>query len=625
MRSLNGHLTAKASLGATFMILASGANGESISAGHGAPATASWTGLRQERPRLLITAEDWRDIRERRAREPEFAGICEGLVRQARAAAERPPLQRKMVGRRLLSVSSEALRRIFRHVAAYRLTEDRVFVEAARREMLAAAAFSDWNPAHFLDTAEMTAALAIGYDGLWEVLDAEARDRIRVAIRDLGLRPALTGKDSLFFYQARNNWNQVCLGGLTLGALAIAEDEPDLAGQILAEMRGHIANGLSPYAPDGVYPEGPGYWRYGTAYQILLIEALRTALGADDGQSRARGFLESADFVRHMEGPTGYYFNFADAGDHRGGSILLLWFARERGQPMLARPVVETLRRTVGGGRGFQSDRFLPMILKWWPASDAAPAPPLPRFWSGGGPNAVAAWRTDWDDPAAVYFAVKAGGGAVNHGHLDAGSFVFEAGGERWAEDLGAQGYESLEKLGVRLWERRPGGQRWEVFRLNNHSHNTLTVDGALHRPDALATFTRADAAGAEIDLSPVFRGAASKATRTVRWRGADGVEIEDRLEGLRPGAEVRWALVTSAAAEIAGNTVRLTRRDRAARIVFDLAPSIAVESIETPGGFNAPNPGQRRVAARALADAEGRAHFRVSLQPVAQPAVEAP
>jgi hypothetical protein len=34
--------------------------------------------------------------------------------------------------------------------------------------MLAAAAFSDWNPSHFLDVAEMTAALAIGYDWLYE-------------------------------------------------------------------------------------------------------------------------------------------------------------------------------------------------------------------------------------------------------------------------------------------------------------------------------------------------------------------------------------------------------------------------------------------------------------------------
>ena len=38
--------------------------------------------------------------------------------------------------------------------------------ERLEEEMLAAAGFSDWNPGSFLDVAEMTTALAIGYDWL---------------------------------------------------------------------------------------------------------------------------------------------------------------------------------------------------------------------------------------------------------------------------------------------------------------------------------------------------------------------------------------------------------------------------------------------------------------------------
>lgn len=576
--------------------------------------------LHREHPRLLITESDWRNIRERRAREPEFAEICEGVVRRARAAAELPPIERKLTGRRLLYVSQEALRRVFLHVASFRLTSDRAFVEAARREMLAAADFSDWNPDHFLDTAELTAALAVGYDGLWDVLDIEARNRIRAAIRDLGLRPALEQKASRFFYRARNNWNQVCLGGLALGALAIAEDEPDLANRMLAEARRHIGNGLSAYAPDGVYPEGPVYWRYGTSYQIALIEAFRTALGTDDELPRAPGFLESSDFMLHMRGPFGQYFNFADSSHPPIGDPSFLWFARERNRPSIARFVISSLRRVLLDSGATKAERWLPLVLKWWPTPGKMDSEAPPLFWSGGGPNPVAAWRTAWDDPAAVYFAVKGGGATVNHGHLDAGSFVFDAGGVRWAEDLGLQDYESLERLGVRLWDGKPGGQRWQIFRLNNHSHNTLTIEGGLHRPDALATFARADAGGAEIDLSPVFRGAAAKVTRGVRWRGVEGVEIEDRLEGLRPGAEVRWSLVTSAEAQIRGNAFQLFREGRALEIEFDAtAPRLTVESIEKPGGFNAENPGRRRLDLFTTADANGRAAIRAALRPLAR------
>jgi len=41
--------------------------------------------------------------------------------------------------------------------------------------MLAAAQFPDWFPKHFLDTAEMTAALGVGYDWLFDFLSAEER------------------------------------------------------------------------------------------------------------------------------------------------------------------------------------------------------------------------------------------------------------------------------------------------------------------------------------------------------------------------------------------------------------------------------------------------------------------
>jgi hypothetical protein len=46
---------------------------------------------------------------------------------------------------------------------AYHLSGDVEHVRRCEKEMLAAARFSDWNPSHFLDVAEMTFALAIGF------------------------------------------------------------------------------------------------------------------------------------------------------------------------------------------------------------------------------------------------------------------------------------------------------------------------------------------------------------------------------------------------------------------------------------------------------------------------------
>lgn len=56
-----------------------------------------------------------------------------------------------------------------------------------------------WNPSHFLDVAEMTGGLAIGYDWLYDDLSPESREKIRQAIVAKGLGPALASQHSCVF------------------------------------------------------------------------------------------------------------------------------------------------------------------------------------------------------------------------------------------------------------------------------------------------------------------------------------------------------------------------------------------------------------------------------------------
>ena len=50
----------------------------------------------------------------------------------------------------------------------YRLHGDRRYVDRLWRDLDAVAAFPDFNPKHFLDTAEMTHALGVAYDWLYD-------------------------------------------------------------------------------------------------------------------------------------------------------------------------------------------------------------------------------------------------------------------------------------------------------------------------------------------------------------------------------------------------------------------------------------------------------------------------
>ena len=73
------------------------------------------------------------------------------------------------------------------------------------------------------------------------------------------------------------------------------------------------------FAPDGGFEEGPTYWLYATAYNLMYIDALDTALGTDFGVSNAEGFDRTGDYHIQADGPTYLLSNFGDAG--MGGAI----------------------------------------------------------------------------------------------------------------------------------------------------------------------------------------------------------------------------------------------------------------------------------------------------------------
>ncbi|MBO7679545.1 MAG: hypothetical protein J6S75_07745, partial [Thermoguttaceae bacterium] len=121
--------------------------------------------------------------------DPIWGAYYSALENHANALLDVPPLERILEGRRLLPVSREALRRIFTLTFCAEIHPEKTeYAERALAEMRAIAQFSDWNPLHFLDVGEMTAAMAIGYDALRSRMSEEDQNLIAGAIVDKGLR-----------------------------------------------------------------------------------------------------------------------------------------------------------------------------------------------------------------------------------------------------------------------------------------------------------------------------------------------------------------------------------------------------------------------------------------------------
>ncbi len=243
-------------------------------------------------PRLLVTDADWKNLPAKMEQNPIINNIVTTTIARADITLTKPPLTRTLTGRRLLSVSRDAVQYITDLSAAYKITKDKKYLTRATAELLNLCSFPDWHPIHHLDTAEMQTAVAIGYDWLYHDLSPTDRKTISSALLKKGLQSTL---EHNYVFTRKNNWNQVCIGGITLSAIALLDLYPDHSKKALDLAVKSIPIGLiDGYPADGAYAEGGGYWQYGTEYSILTHEAFRTAALPDPAITSHPGFLNSA-------------------------------------------------------------------------------------------------------------------------------------------------------------------------------------------------------------------------------------------------------------------------------------------------------------------------------------------
>lgn len=503
--------------------------------------------LRKEHPRLIATPRDFERLTRQVRDDAVLKPWHERLQERAQRILKDPPSRYEIPdGLRLLSTSRRVLDRVYTLALLYRIDGDQRYVERAWQELQAAANFPDWNPRHFLDTAEMTHAFAIGYDWLFDVWSKEQRDTLRGAMLEKGLKVALASYRGAGSYgwwvKARHNWNQVCNGGIGLGALALADEEPDLAGEILHAGLQSLQLPMREFAPDGAWNEGPGYWNYATAYNVDFLAGLETALGTDFGLSEMPAFADTGLFPIYLTGPLGRTFNYADGSDGTIRAAQMFWLARKFNRPAYAR-----YQRAIATPAALD-------VLWYDPRLDTPEAPELPldKYFRG---SEVATFRSGWAGRDALFVGFKAGDNKANHSNLDLGSFVLDALGVRWAVDLGADNYNLPGYFGK---------QRWTYYRMRAEGHNTLAVNPGTEpdqNPAAAARITRFESkshrAFAVANLTPAYSKQTRQVERGIALLDRKQVLIQDEVQS--EGADVWWFLHTPAQVRLGDDATTAT------------------------------------------------------------------
>jgi Heparinase II/III-like protein len=318
--------------------------------------------------------------------------------------------------------------------------------------------------------------------------------------------------------------------------------------------------------------------------------------------SAAQGVGRAGRFRIYTTGPMGKTFNFADAGDEAGLSPEMFWLARRFGSPAFAWSEQKALERT---------SRVDPYDLVWFDKDGKSPQPAyawqLDAIFRGVD---LSCFRSSWDDPNALYLAVKGGDNKAPHAHLDLGSFVLDAGGVRWAADLGADDYDLPGYFGK---------QRWTYYRTRTEAHNTLLIDDQNQDLRAEARITHSDFAPdfswVQIDLSRANPGRVTQWTRRFAMAQRQAFLIGDSIRADQP-VEVIWGMMTDSEITVSGQTATLHKNgwNLAAEIrtprhaVFDIAQV-------HPPPPQAPDNGFRKLIVR-LGDKVTELDLNISLAP---------
>jgi hypothetical protein len=520
-----------------------------------------------DHPRLILPESDLTKLKKLVETDPLAKQWYTTLRQRADALVRRevdPDVENPMLRQsreRMLHISTLAL--------IYRISGEQKYAEQGINLLVASARMTTWKAEEFLATAEMTAAVGIGYDWLYDAMSPPQRDVVREGLVRNGLQAGLKSYgDEDGWTRVQHNWNLVCNGGMIVGALAVLGEEPRVAQDVLNHARRSIRDGLAAFAPDGGWEEGPSYWTYSTRYAALALSALQTGLGTDWSLSKAPGLGATGLFRMYASGPTDLAYNFGDSSPVVGNSAALAWFASEYKRPEYAAFEQKEIGRDVGAFdlvwyRGAVDEKEIARL-------------PLDAEFKGVG---VVSMRSAWNDTSALYIAAKGGSNQAHHGHLDQGSFVLDAVGERWAIDLGSDNYELKDYF---------GSKRGTYYRVMTRGHNTITIDNQnqdkRQSAEIVSFESEATSSRALIDMTRLYDDDATRVERGIEMIQRRQVLIQDEID-LKGKAEVRWNMHTNADVRISGKTATLRQNGKTmtAKILSPADATFDVTEIRLP------------------------------------------
>lgn len=420
---------------------------------------AEWT-VPAGRPRLLFGPEEVPLLRERAAARH---GVIEAVRSKAEAAMATPANEIDALMAYRFSAAAVDV------ASAYVLTGDRSLGPWLKGRVDALLALDTWFCHVHVGTCRicdhvmcnLAADVALVHDLAADLFTQAEVDHLAAGLRRLHLEPFLDATEGAaewwFAPGVASNWKIMCCGETGLAVCGYLERWPE-AREVLARAARGVSEVLDLVPAEGDWGEGVGYW-FATLWMGLRYAlALRRLSGRGVNLFEHPALRVTGDFMTQLMAPSGRVYNFGD-GDAQVSARLaeaLLVLAAEQGRP-----------------DWMHAARLVPQPTPLFLAVDTPDQAARPSdrrvaaFPSCGAATIRAGWQPD-----DLFVGFRAGPSDVGHAHLDANSFVVEAGGRPLVIENG------YWPQGHYLGFFDAAGPRWNFDGPGTVGHSTLLVDG---------------------------------------------------------------------------------------------------------------------------------------------------
>lgn len=374
-----------------------------------------------------------------------------------------------------------------------------------------------------------------------------------------------TGEGNNTWIHRTDNWNSVCLNGVTGAALFLIKDVYERAYYVAAAEY-YSRNSILGFTDDGYCTEGLGYFNYGFSNYIVLREELYQSTGGKIDLFKDDKIRKIAMYGVNFEIQNGVYPAFADCKIGTSVMPYILWycnqnlglglkkyekepFVEKEIEPIFAPVVMRSFPNTASCAAEKSSDTKVDLLRQYFDRAGVLIARhPKPE--------------------QTISVALKGGNNAENHNHNDLGTFVVVKGEEMLIGDAGGPYNYAGD-----MWTDK----RYTFKTLSSYGHPVPYIDGVCQRAgeEAYARILETDFTDKKdafvLDLTSAYPvDGLRKLTRSFAYSraGKGSLVVEDHIDCETPRTYEsalitfgQWSLKGDDCIEIKGKTEQVKVR----------------------------------------------------------------